>query len=356
MLFTGPAGTGKTFLAIEAARRAIRSRQRTVLLCFNNLLGDWLRKETESLSLEASHLDVPFFAGTFSSLMLKIADVQVPELADKVYWNFELPSQAVNALLSDEVKTPFFDVMLIDEAQDLLSEQYLDVMGLILNGGLGGGQWAMFGDFERQAIYTERNDSSGVELLKSRSDGSVFTYRLRINCRNSLRIAEAVMITAGMSPGYSRVLQEAESTDVEPMFYRKSSDQINVLLSTVKKLLRTFKPSEIVILSTRTDADSCASDASLGIDGIPFVPYRKAVNDSNVIRYCSVHAFKGLESPAVVLTDVEQIEGDQAMALLYVGMSRARIQLYIFMHDRVRPKYNAILDSGLKVALHGISK
>lgn len=356
MLFTGPAGTGKTFLAIEAARRAIRNRQRTVLLCFNSLLGDWLKKETESLALEASHLDVPFYAGTFSSLMLKIASAQVPEFADKVFWNIDLPSLAVNALLSDEVKTPVFDVMLIDEAQDLLSEQYLDVMGLILNGGLGGGKWAMFGDFERQAIYADINDTSGVELLKSRSDESVFTYRLRINCRNSLRIAEAVMITAGMSPGYSRVLQEVESTDVEPVFYRKSSDQTNVLLSTVKKLLRTFKPFEIVILSTRTDTDSCACAASHGIDGIHFVPYRKAMNDTNAIRYCSVHAFKGLESAAVVLTDVEQIEGDQAKALLYVGMSRARIQLYILMHDRVRPKYNAILDSGLKVALRGISK
>jgi hypothetical protein len=213
----------------------------------------------------------------------------------------------------------------------------------------------MFGDFERQAIYAEFKGTSGFELLKSRVGENVFTYRLRINCRNSLRIAEAVMITAGMSPGYSRVLQEADSFDVEPVFYRQSSDQPNVLLATVAKLLRTYKPSEIVILSNRSDTDSCASLAAQGIDGIHFVPYRKAKNDSNEIRYCSVHAFKGLESAAVVMTDVEQIEGDQAKSLLYIGMSRARIQLYILMHDSVRPKYNTILDSGLKLALRGVS-
>src|SRR5207249_2085713 len=47
VLFKGPAGTGKTSLAIEAARRAIRARKSTALLCFNNLLSHWLRQETE---------------------------------------------------------------------------------------------------------------------------------------------------------------------------------------------------------------------------------------------------------------------------------------------------------------------
>lgn len=351
ILFSGPAGTGKTFLAIEAARRAIRNRQRTILLCFNNLLGDWLQKETEPIAMEAQKLGITFYVGTLSSLMLGIARIQVPKAADTSFWKNELPAHAVNALLSDEIETPVFDLLLVDEAQDLLSDQYLDVMGLLLSGGLSGGHWAIFGDFERQAIFSDTDGDSGLELLRKRTDEGVFKFRLRINCRNSLRIAEAVTITAGMSPGYSRVLQDVESADVEPVFYRKSADQEDALLFTVKKLLRSFRPYEIVILSTRADADSCAANTSQAVDGVPFAPYRQSVNDSGVIRYASVHAFKGLESAAIVLTDVERIDGDQAKALLYIGMSRARVQLFILMNERARPTYGALLDAGLKAAL-----
>jgi len=40
----GPAGTGKTNIAIEAARRLSLSGSRVVLVCFNRHLGAWLRR------------------------------------------------------------------------------------------------------------------------------------------------------------------------------------------------------------------------------------------------------------------------------------------------------------------------
>ena len=39
VLFTGPAGSGKTFLAMEAARRELAVGNRGRLICFNSLLG-----------------------------------------------------------------------------------------------------------------------------------------------------------------------------------------------------------------------------------------------------------------------------------------------------------------------------
>jgi hypothetical protein len=41
-LFEGPAGTGKTLLAVETARRAINRNARTLLLCFNHMLANFL--------------------------------------------------------------------------------------------------------------------------------------------------------------------------------------------------------------------------------------------------------------------------------------------------------------------------
>ncbi len=351
VIFKGPAGTGKTFLAIEAARRAVRGGRSVALLCFNSLLASWLKHETELIAQEAKARSLSFYVGSLSGLMLSIAQVNVPAAASQEFWGVELPMHAVDALLDDGRHVPSFDLLLIDEAQDLLSEPLLDVMELLLSGGLGSGCWAMFGDFERQAIYADKAATLGLDRLHSRTADSVSTYRLRINCRNATRIAEAVTITSGMSPGYSRILNTADSADVEPVFYRSPSHQGDLLLATISKLLKSFAPEGIVVLSMRADASSCATRQPRDQAGWHFASYRDESGTGAAIRYSSVHAFKGLEAAAVVLTDIEGIDDEQAKALLYVGMSRARIRLHVLMNERLRVSYDAMLDAGLKAAL-----
>lgn len=351
VLFKGPAGTGKTFLAIEAARRAVRTGRSVALLCFNSLLASWLKHEAESIAQEAKARSLSFYVGSFSGLMLSIAKIDVPATANQEFWGVELPMRAVDAMLADGRDVPTFDLLLVDEAQDLLSEPLLDAMELLLSGGLGSGCWAMFGDFERQAIYAEKGATLGLDRLRNRTADSVSTYRLRINCRNATRIAEAVTITSGMSPGYSRILNTTDSADVEPVFYRSPSHQGDLLLATIAKLLKSFTPAEIVVLSMRADASSCVARQARDQPRWHFASYREEPDDGAAIRYSSVHAFKGLEAAAVVLTDIEAIEDDQAKALLYVGMSRARIRLHVLMHERLRSSYDSMLDAGLKAAL-----
>lgn len=351
VVFKGPAGTGKTFLAMEAARRAVRDGQSVALLCFNSLLAAWLKHETAVIAQEAQARSLPFYVGSLSGLMRSVADIDVPPEPDSKFWEAELPMRAVDALLADGRGTPSFDLLLVDEAQDLLSDAYLDVMELLLGGGLASGRWALFGDFERQAIYADKGAALGLERLRSRTADSVSTYRLRVNCRNAVRIAEAVTITSGLSPGYSRVLNDAESADVEPVFYRSASHQGELLLATIARLLTSFAPSEIVVLSMRADASSCVARLAREQAGWHFASCREEAEDGVSIRYASVHAFKGLEAPAVVLTDIDGIGDEQAKSLLYVGMSRARVRLHIQMNERLRSSYDAMLTVGLKAAL-----
>lgn len=355
VIFKGPAGTGKTFLAIEAARRAVLDGCSVALLCFNGLLATWLRRETAAIGDEAKARSTPFYVGNFSGLMRQIADADIPVNADSRFWEIELPGRAIDALLDDSRETPTFDLLVVDEAQDLLSEPFLDVMELLLSGGLASGRWAMFGDFERQAIYADNSAVSGLERLKSRTADSTSTYRLRINCRNATRIAEAVTITCGLSPGYSRILNTVDSADVEPIFYRSASHQGELLLATITRLLKSFAPAEIIVLSMRSDAYSCVSRLNREQDSWQFNSYREMPEGGASVRYASIHAFKGLEAPAIILTDIEGIDDEQAKALLYVGMSRARVRLHVLMHERLRSGYDAMVDAGLKAALKRIS-
>ena len=52
-LFEGAAGTGKTLLALEYAKRASNSGANVLMVCFNRLLGDWLKLQTEGTRITA---------------------------------------------------------------------------------------------------------------------------------------------------------------------------------------------------------------------------------------------------------------------------------------------------------------
>src|SRR5262249_54032693 len=64
VLFEGPAGVGKTLLAMEGARRASAVGRRTLLLCFNRLLAGFLSTEMRR--------DPAVKASTLHALMLEI--------------------------------------------------------------------------------------------------------------------------------------------------------------------------------------------------------------------------------------------------------------------------------------------
>lgn len=348
VLFKGPAGTGKTLLAIEAAGRAVRSGRSALLLCYNSMLGAWLKREVADLTEEAKSLGIAFHVGTLSGLMLGLQKGVVPDDADSRFWATDLPLRATEALLTGDSAFPAHDVLILDEAQDLLSEPMLDVLELITRGGLSAGRWAVFGDFERQAIYAALDGQAGIDRLRSRAGSSFTTSPLRINCRNSPRIAEAVTLTSGLSPGYSRVLSDAESSDVDAVFYRNASHQSEQLKTVLKRLLKKFAAEQIVILSTRADAASCA-DRTLGAgENLTLVPYKIDLLGSGCIRYASVHAFKGMEAAAVVLTDIDSIEDAHGKSLLYVGMTRARHGLTMLINERVRSHYDRLLKDGYR--------
>ena len=55
------------------------------------------------------------------------------------------------------------------------------------------------------------------------------------------------------------------------------------------------------------------------------------------IPYCTIHAFKGLERHAVIITDISDIEeAEEARSLLYIGMTRGTDFVTVLASEEVR--------------------
>ena len=131
VLFTGPAGSGKTLLAVESARREAAQGGSGRLLCFNALLGRRLREELKT----SPGVEV----GTFHQELLHLAGVAPPLNPESQFWNRDLPDRALEVLLG-EGPDRAADFLIVDEFQDTAREPFLDVLDLLVEGGLNSGR------------------------------------------------------------------------------------------------------------------------------------------------------------------------------------------------------------------------
>src|SRR5205807_797532 len=100
-----------------------------------------------------------------------VAGVNPPHDPTQEFWEVDLPLLAIDKLLEAPTDESIFDEIIVDEAQDLLKENYLDFLDLSLKGGLATGRIRLFGDFEKQAIYGSAN-LSVQHVLNARCNGA----------------------------------------------------------------------------------------------------------------------------------------------------------------------------------------
>jgi len=61
---------------------------------------------------------------------------------------------------------------------------------------------------------------------------------------------------------------------------------------------------------------------------------------TDTICYSTVASFKGLESDAIIVADIDDLREYEARQLLYVGCSRAVAYLAVFLNENLRGELN----------------
>jgi hypothetical protein len=316
VVVSGGAGTGKTLIAMEVARRAAESGRRTGLVCFNQLVGDWMR--------ERVHNGAPptLIAGRAIRIMAEMMSIAIPKMPSANFWDQELPEQLEERLTDPDFRTSaMFDYLVVDEAQDLLARPALwECLTRFLEGGVAAGSYCLLGDFDNQVLGERQAMEAALAAI--RSTGKPATYRLSENCRNYRIVGESAVRLSGFPrdvySGYMRAGGGLQNYDIS--FYVDEREQQEVLARWLKEFrAQGYGYGDITILSFRTSED-CAA-ARLAATGIRLRPAWQHVADCTA--YTSVQAFKGLENKVIILTDVILAEPQCHRHLFYTGMTRA---------------------------------
>ncbi len=332
-LIQGPAGTGKTLLAIEDTKKSVARGEKVALLCFNSNLADWLSSYFEKMPESVR----PKYIGTLHKFMTQVAkDADMlpayPRDPDKTqqYYQEDLPEAAALALMEAGA---IFDKIVVDEAQDLIRDSYLEVMNCCLERGLSRGRWTMFGDFSMQAIYAD--GMSGSKMLEKLEDIAAFIrFKLTVNCRNTKPICREIETVTGFNAPHD-LWTKVDGPPVQYITWSSMEGQAKKLKATLKQLADSnITSGQITILSPRKREDSVVSL----LDEYTVKDFKVPLGTNTT--FCTIQAFKGLENTVIILTDIESFDSDK---LMYVGLSRACSGLFVLEHDTAKKEYDNLL-------------
>lgn len=323
ILMNGLAGTGKTMLAVEQARRA-SARGKVLFVCFNKNLAEKLAANTR----DSEQLGVTYL--NYHQLLISLAKQSgiEPDIAeDWEEFNAQAPDLVLASLerLGDRFEP--YHYLVVDEAQDLMSADFFSALDLLLVDGLDDGSWLVSLD-PGQTLYQEQFDPAMLQRLERAS----VRLDLAINCRNTKQIASYV---SGISQISGNEVKSVDGPTVEIDYFENYAEYERLLRNYLNKIVADYRasgtpPEELTLLVSDKRFAEDLSAATTSKLLVPIKPY-SAQRDSQSVAWSSIHGFKGLESTTVIVTFNGDLSSEEQRVLFYVAGSRARVSLIILV-------------------------
>jgi hypothetical protein len=322
----GPAGSGKTMLAREKARRLASEGFSTLLVCFNQPLARMLHDELADAPAPGG-LHVTTFHELCLTLGREAGTLPVPEPADKTqdWWDVTLP-RALEAAIP--VVGGRYHAIVIDEGQDF-TRDWLESLFLMLT------------DPDHDVLYVFHDPAQALFREDVVATLGLPEYTVDWNCRNTGPIHALAARYAGGLAGVEVLRKEGRAPEIVPA--AGGPETVEALRVVLHRLRQEegMAPWQIAVLTGRSLAksdvwrqrnfgnevlwngsyDDAGHSRGLSADQAPDQP-------TDTILFDSIRRFKGLEREVVVLVELD--EADPRLAqLTYVGATRARQHLVV---------------------------
>lgn len=293
-VINGAAGTGKTMIAVEKARRHSQKGETVLFLCFNSKLKDHLAKEYPLKGVSYFTID------SFACKLCSTATANYKFL-ENLLWEY------------DEGKEEFpYNHVIVDEGQDFgQTRMHTDIIFELLEDIVlktDNGSFYVFYD-KLQTIQSDEVPSC-IENAECR----LVLYK---NCRNTRRIAETSFKPLKLEKPPK--LFDSALTGDAPI--------ISICKNNEKKALDTIIQKSIADGLTDIQILSCAPTNSGIFNDLVSEETYTIMNRK--IPFTTVKKFKGLEAEHVVIVDVNKDTLINDNMLFYVGASRAKFQLSV---------------------------
>ncbi|MGE5559873.1 MAG: NERD domain-containing protein [Chloroflexota bacterium] len=316
-VFFGAAGTGKTFVAMEKARRLAAAGRRVLLTCFNRPLGRYFREQ-----MPAAVVCQSFHDFLLASLAANGRSLQAPadqDPAASLFYNETLPELGFE-LFAGADPALRFDSIIVDEGQDF-RENWIICLEAMLRSPA---------DSEFYIFADPNQDLFGVNLDHLlRVDHS--KHRLVQNLRNTETINAwiAPFVKEGqLKPrlrGGMPVSRHAWDTPLE---------EKRLIESEVGRLVSQGVPLRRILILSPNRIEHSSLAGAVKIKEWPLAVYPDT--NPHGLQYATIRSFKGLEADIVFLIGLEAGKRTLTDADIYVGASRAKFLLYLF-HSKDNP-------------------
>ena len=296
-VINGLAGTGKTVMAVEKAKRHADNGEKVLFLCYNFFLKDYLQNTY-------AHSNVDYY--TIDGLACKLCDTITP--------NYNRLKETLEEMYLEE--TFPYKHIIIDEGQDFGKERLNDIaiIELLKSNVVDEDKNGTF------YLFYDKNQMVQSSSLPSYIDNSDCKLTLYRNCRNTENIAITSLRLLG-SEKRPRLFDDAIIGDSPEMFFAENVTKTIVTINSIIDSAWESGYDNIQILTCKTEEKSIISDeCSTGTylyktKKIPFTTCRK---------------YKGLEADVIIIVDLDNgVFNESAERIMYVGSSRARYKLFL---------------------------